>query len=361
MPQHERVKWAQLRVGLMVIASLVIFAIGVFFISGQSGQGGFFTQHYTIKAYFPTAGDLREGAQVRLAGIGVGNISRIGISPYPDKARAVEVDLKVARNFQNEIRADSLASVETVGLLGDSYVSISRGSPGEPVVPDGGAVKTAVTADIAAVVQNTNEVIMNLNTLSAKLDDITTQIQAGKGSMGKLLYDQGLYNKMNAAASGAQAMIDRAQRGEGTIGKLLSDDTLYTRSVATIDRLNQVIDEVQKGDGSLAKFISDPSAYNNLNRLMTNGNALIDGINQGHGTLGKLAKDEQLYDHLNSTLGHLDTIASHIDQGQGTIGKLYTDSTLYDNLSASSNSLKEFLTDFRKEPKKYLSIKLHIF
>jgi phospholipid/cholesterol/gamma-HCH transport system substrate-binding protein len=342
----------------MVIVSLVLFAVAVFFISGQ---GGFFTQHYTLKAYLPEAGDLREGAQVRLAGIAVGNVTKIKISPFTDKQRAVELDLKIARTFQNEIRADSLASVETVGLLGDGYVNITRGAPGQEVIAEGGAVKTAEKADIAAVVQNTNEVILNLNALSAKLDDITTQIQAGKGSMGKLLYDEALYNKMNATVSGAQSLVTRAQSGEGTIGKLMIDETLYNRTVATIDRLNQVIDDVQHGNGSLAKFISDPSAYNNLNRLMTNGNTLIDGINQGHGTLGKLAKDEQFYDRMNSTLAHVDTITGRIDQGEGTLGKLSTDPTLFNNLSASSQSLKEFLADFHKNPKKYLSIKLHIF
>jgi phospholipid/cholesterol/gamma-HCH transport system substrate-binding protein len=358
MPQRERVQWAQLRVGITVLVGLILFAVGVFFISGQVG---FFARHYTVKAYFTSAGDLREGAQVRLAGISVGNVSAIRISSYPEERRAVVMDLKIARRYQSEIRSDSVASVETVGLLGDSYVEITRGEPGHEIIPDGGTVKTTEKADVAAVMQNTNQVIMNLNALSAKLDDITTQIQAGKGSIGKLIYDQALYNKMDATISSAQTLVDRAQHGEGTLGKLLSDETLYNRSVATIDRLNQVIDEVQHGNGSLAKFISDPAAYNNLNRLMANGNTLIDGINQGHGTLGKLAKDEQFYDRMNSTLGHVDTITARIDQGQGTLGKLSTDPTLFNNLSESSKSLKEFLTEFRKNPKKYLTLKLHIF
>jgi phospholipid/cholesterol/gamma-HCH transport system substrate-binding protein len=358
MPQHAQVRWAQLRVGAMVIVGLALFAVGVFFISGQVG---FFTRHYTLKAYLPSAGDLREGAQVRLAGISVGSVTKIGISPYADRSRAVEVDLKIARKFQNEIRVDSVASVETVGLLGDSYMDLTRGMSGQDVIAEGGAVKTAEKADIAVVMQNTNEVIMNLNALSAKLNDITTQIQAGKGSMGKLLYDQGLYNKLDATASSAQILVDRAQHGEGTMGKLLSDDALYNRMVTTLDRVNQVIDDVQHGDGSLAKFISDPSAYNNLNRLMLNGNTLINGINQGHGTLGKLAKDEQLYDHLNSALRHVDTISARVDEGKGTLGKLSKDPTLFNNLSATSQSLREFLADFRKNPKKYLSIKLHVF
>jgi phospholipid/cholesterol/gamma-HCH transport system substrate-binding protein len=358
MPQHERVQWAQLRVGILVIVSLVVLGIGIFFISGQVG---FFARHYTLKCYLPNAGDLREGAQVRLAGISVGNVAKIRMSPFTDRQRAVEIDMKLARTYEDDIRADSVASVETVGLLGDSYIDITRGSPGEQVVPDEGEVKYLQKAVVATVVQNTNDVITNLNTISSKLDDITTQIQSGKGSIGKLIYDQTLYSKLNDTISNAQNLIDRAQRGEGTIGKLMVDETLYNRTLGTLDRLDKVIDQVQHGNGSLARFISDPSAYNNLNRLMANGNAVIDGINQGHGTLGKLAKDEQFYDRMNSTLAHLDTITARIDQGQGTLGKLSTDPSMFNNLSESSQSLKEFLTDFKKNPKKYLTLKMRLF
>ncbi len=357
MPQQQRVQWAQLRVGIMVVVAMAVLAVSIFFISGQ---GGFLTPHYTLKAYFPGAGDLREGAQVRLAGITVGSVVNVQISPFNDAARAVELDLKIARTYQKQIRTDSVASIETVGLLGDSYINVSRGTTGEEL-PDGGAVKTLPKADITAVVQNTNDVIMNLTTLSSKLEDISTQIQAGKGTLGKLIYDQALYNKMDATVSAAQAMVNRVSSGEGTIGKLMADDTLYNRTLSTIDRLNQIMDDVQHGNGSLAKFISDPSAYNNLNRLMASGNSLIDGINQGHGSLGKLVKDEEMYNRLNSTLAHMDTIATRIDQGQGTLGKLSTDSSLFNSLNETAQSMKEFLTELRKDPKKYLTVKMHIF
>ena len=358
MPQRERVQWAQLRVGILVIVALVVFAVAIFFISGQIG---FFTRHNTLKVYLSTAAGLRDGAEVRLAGITVGNISRIRISPYHDPNRAVELDLKIGRNYQDQIRGDSIATVETVGLLGDSYVNITRGTPAYAIIPNGGAVKSSEKADIAQVVQNTNDVIVNLRTLSSQLEQITTQIQAGKGSMGKLIYDQTLYNKLDASATSVQTLVDQVQHGEGTLGKLISDETLYNRSVATLDRLNQVIDDVQHGKGSLAKFISDPSAYDNLNRLMSEAHSLVDNINQGHGSLGKLAKDEQLYNHLNDTFTRLDSIATRMEQGQGTLGKLSTDPSLFNNLNESSNSLREFLSDFRKNPKKFLSIKLHIF
>ncbi len=358
MPQRQRVTWAQLRVGLMVIISLAILAIGIFMISGQVG---FFTRRYTLKCYLSSAGGLREGAQVRLAGIAIGNVQHLEVTNYPEPDRAVEVDMRVARNYQNQIRADSVATMETIGLLGDSYIEISRGTPTQPVVPDGGAVKSSEEADIKRVVQNANDVISNLRVLSAKLNDITGQIQSGQGSIGKFIYDPSFYNRMNSAATSFQHLIDRVENGEGTFGKLMSDDTLYTRTVSAIDRLNQVIDDVQHGNGSMAKFISDPSVYNNVKEITAKTNTLIDNINHGQGTLGKLATDPQLYNRMNETFDRMNVISTRVEQGQGTLGKLSTDPALYNNLSYSSESLKEFLTEFRKNPKKYLTIKLKIF
>ena len=358
MPQQQRLKWAQLRVGTMVIISLIILALGIFFISGQEG---FFRRRYTLKAYISEAGGLRQGAQVSLAGVAAGNVEKIGISPYPERARAVEIVMSVARDYQDQIRADSRASIETVGLLGESYVDITRGSPGQEVIPDRGVLKTSQEADVKRVVQNANDVILNLRVLSAKLNDITGQIQSGKGSVGKLVYDQTLYNRLNKTSDTVDRMVTRVEQGQGTLGKLLADETLYGTTVATIDRLNKVIDDMQHGPGSLAKLVSDPSMYNNLNHLVTQANSLVDNVNQGQGTLGKLAKDPQLYNRLNETFDHLNALSIRMDQGQGTLGKLSTDPTLYNNLSETSKSLRDFVTEFKKSPKKYLTLKVRIF
>jgi phospholipid/cholesterol/gamma-HCH transport system substrate-binding protein len=342
----------------MVIISLAILAVGIFFISGQVG---FFSRRYTLKAYTSDAGGLREGAQVRLTGVAVGNIKTVQISPYPEKARAVEIVMRVARTYQKQIRADSVAGIETVGLLGESYVNLTRGSPGQEVIPDGGVLKTSEEADIKRVVQNANDVIVSLRVLSSKFNDIASQIQSGKGSLGKIVYDQTLYNRLNKTADTADRMITSIEQGQGTVGKLVADETLYNKSLATVDRLNKLVEDMQQGQGTLAKFITDPAVYDNVKHLVVQANALVDGINQGQGTLGKLAKDPQLYDRMNQTLDQLDTVSQRIRDGQGTLGKLSTDPTLYNNLSDSSESLRDFLKEFKKNPKKYLSIKLHIF
>jgi phospholipid/cholesterol/gamma-HCH transport system substrate-binding protein len=358
MPQRKQISWAQLRVGVMVLVSLAVFGVGVFFISGQVG---IFTRKYTLLTYFSGAAGLRGGSQVRLAGVPVGTVQGIRISSFAEPERAVEVIMRVPVSYQKEIRTDSVARLQTAGLLGDAYVDISRGHLDQPVVASGGEVKSAEEADIKRIVQNTNDVISNLRVLSDKLNDITGQIQAGKGSLGKIIYDQALYNRMNQVTASVQNVVARVERGEGTIGKLMTDETLYNRTVASIDRLNKVLDDVQTGKGSLAKFLNDPSVYNQVEQLVARANTLVDNVNKGQGTLGKLATDPQLYNRMNETFDHLNTVSARIDQGQGTLGKLSTDATLFNNLSTSSQSLREFLTEFRKSPKKYLTLRVRLF
>jgi phospholipid/cholesterol/gamma-HCH transport system substrate-binding protein len=342
----------------MVIIGLAILATGIFFISGQVG---FFSRRYTLKTYISEAEGLREGAQVRLAGVAVGNVERVRISAFSERNRAVEIVMAVARNYQNEIRADSVASIETVGLLGESYVNITRGSRGQEVVPDGGVLKSSEGAEIKQVVQNADDVIVNLRVLSAQLNNITGQLQSGKGTVGKLIYDQTLYNRLNKTTDTLDRMVTRIDEGQGSLGKLVADDTLYNTASSTIDRLNKLVDDMQHGQGSFAKFVSDPAVYNNVNHMVTQANSLLEGINQGHGTLGKLATDSQFYDRANETFDHFEKISSRMADGQGTLGKFSTDPTLYDNLSESSKSLRDFLTEFKKNPKKYMTMKLHIF
>jgi phospholipid/cholesterol/gamma-HCH transport system substrate-binding protein len=359
MPERKQITWAKLRVGLLVLVSLVVFGVGVFFISGQTGV---FTRKYTLRTYFSGASGLRSGSQVRVAGVPVGVVERIRISTSTDPMKAVEVVMRIPVTYQKEIRRDSSkAELRTAGLLGEAFVDISRGAPDKPVVPDGGEIESEEEADIKRIVQNTNDVVSNLRVLSAKLNDITGQIQAGKGTLGKAIYDDALYTRINEAADDMRELVARVNRGEGTIGKLMSDETLYNRTVASIDRLNKVLDDVQTGEGTIAKFLNDPSVFNQVEQTVARANTLIDNINKGQGTLGKLATDPSLYNRANNTFDRLEVITTRIEEGQGTLGKLSTDPTLYNNLSTGSHSMREFLTEFRKNPKKYLTVRVRLF
>jgi len=84
-------------------------------------------------------------------------------------------------------------------------------------------------------------------------------------------------------------------------------------------------------------------------------------VNAGKGTLGKLTKDEELAKKLDITISKLSELTTDLQAGQGTAGKLLKDDTLYNNLNHTLDTTQELLKAFRENPKKYLSIKLHIF
>lgn len=358
MPQRQKITWAELRVGTMVLTSLALLAVAIFFISGQVG---FLSRRYTLKTYFSSAGGVRPGSEVRLAGIPVGNVSSIRISQYTDPGRAVEINLRIARRYQDQIRQDSIASLETAGLLGEAYVDIRRGGAGKQTLKNGETVEGHEEADIKQIVQNANDVVSNLRVLSATLNNITNQVQAGEGSVGKLIYDQAFYNRLNASASSVERLVARVESGQGTVGKLVTDEALYQRTVATLNHADELLNNIQHGKGSMAKFINDPAVYDNVEQLVRRANTLMDNVNKGQGTLGKLVTDDQLYTRINDTFAHVNTITARIDRGEGTLGKLSTDPTMFNSLNDSARSLQEFLSEFRKNPKKYLTLRLHIF
>lgn len=358
MPKPKDLTWSQLRVGTMVAVALAILVIGLFFVSGHVG---FFTSQYRLAAYFPEAQGLQAGAAVQLAGVPVGSVSDIRLSPYKDPKRAVLVVMRIGRRYEPDIRSDSVASIETAGLLGEGFVNITRGSASQPQLEPGSTVQTRTTGDIKQIVQNANDVLTNLTDLSNKLNDVTNQITTGKGTVGKFIYDASLYNRMDKTIATVQQMLTKVSHGQGTIGQLVANDALYTKLNATVDRANALMDQIQHGNGTVGKLLNDPSVYNNLNKTISEAQTLVAGINQGNGTLGKLAKDPQLYNRLNAAASNIDTITGRMAKGEGSLGLLSTDSKLYNNLTASSESLREFLDEFRKTPKKYLTMHVHIF
>jgi phospholipid/cholesterol/gamma-HCH transport system substrate-binding protein len=358
MPQRKEMTWRQLRVGLMVGIGLLIVMAGIFLISRGVGALG---RHYDLKAYFPEAEGLRSGAQVDLAGVPVGNVNRIYLSKSQNPNRAVVVLMTISQKYEDDIRADSVATVQTAGLLGESFVDISRGHPTQPALGNGGELAAKEGPDIKQVVNNANDVLSNLTLLSAKLNDISNQITTGKGTIGKFIYSAALYNQFNDTVAQVHRMLTKVSQGQGTLGQLVATDTLANKLNATLDRANQMMNQIQNGHGSLAKLINDPSFYNNLNGDLTQARSLMAGIQQGNGTLGKFYKDPQLYNRLNRVAGNVNTITERMAQGKGSLGLLSTNTKLYDNLSASMQSLRDFLAEFRKNPRKYLTVHVKIF
>ena len=359
MPSQKQLKWSQLRVGITVIVASATLALLLFLMSGTAGL---LTRRITLHSYFDNAEGLRQGAPVRLSGVDIGNVTHIRI--VPDKSKQltpVEVTMKVSTQYDYALHRDSVTSLETAGVLGETYLDIDSAQAVGPPLQDGDTLPTQVHPDFNQVVRASQSTLQNMDALLKRADRILAFAESGKGSLGKLIYDPTLYNRFSLTVSDFQKIVEQVGAGEGSLGRLISRTDAYDKFIATLDKMNGIIDDMQQGKGTAGKFLKDPSLYNNANDTIANVKKLTEDINAGKGTIGKLSKDEELAKKLDTTMTKLSQLTTELEAGQGTVGKLIKDETLYNNANQVMVDTREFLKAFRENPKKYLSIKLHIF
>jgi phospholipid/cholesterol/gamma-HCH transport system substrate-binding protein len=353
------VKWSQLKVGLTVLAACITLGVLILL---MSGTGGIFTKKIALKSYFDNAGGLREGAPVRLQGVDIGNVSAIRVVADPTKRLTpVEVTLKVNMKYHRNLHKDSVTLLSTAGVLGETYIDIDSSQANGPEVQPGDVLATRETPQIEDVVRASQSTLQNLDALEKRLDRILAFVESGQGSIGKVIYDPSLYNRLNATVIQFQSLVNDVTSGKGSLGKLLVDDQLYRSANATVDKLNTIIDDLNAGKGSAGKFLKDPALYNSANDTVANFNKLATDVNAGKGALGVLAKDQEFANKLQNTMSKISALSDRLNSGEGTIGKLLQDPSVYNNTNQLLQDTQELIKAIRQNPKKYLTIHLKIF
>jgi phospholipid/cholesterol/gamma-HCH transport system substrate-binding protein len=359
LPSQKQLKWSQLRVGLTVIFASLILALLLFL---MSGTGGFFSHRITLVSFFDNASGLRVGAPVRLNGVDIGNVAAIRVVPDKDKQLTpVEVVMKVSTKYGFNLRRDSVTSLDTAGVLGETYLDIDSAQAVGPVAKDGDTLPTQVHPDFNEVVRSSQSTLQNMDALLKRADRILAFAESGKGSLGKLIYDPTLYNRFSETIADFQGIVNQIAKGQGSLGALINRNDAYDKFLATLDKINAVVDDLQAGKGTAGMFLKDPSLYNNAKDTIANLKQTTSDINAGKGTLGKLTKDEELAKKIDTTVTKLAALTSDLEAGRGTAGKLFKDDTLYNNANQMLTETQNLVKAIRQDPKKYLSIKLHIF
>jgi phospholipid/cholesterol/gamma-HCH transport system substrate-binding protein len=326
----------------------------------MSGTAGLFTPRIILRSYFDNAAGLRPGAPVRLSGVDVGNVAPINI--VRDKPLTpVEVVMRISTKYDYAMRRDSVTSLETAGVLGETYIDIDSSQAVGGPVRDGDILPTQAHPDFNQVVRASQSTLQNMDALLKRADRILAFAESGKGSLGKLIYDPTLYNRFSVTVADFQKIVEQVGSGQGSLGALISRNDAYDKFLSTLDKMNGVIDDIQQGKGTAGKFLKDPSFYNNANDTVANLRKVTEDISAGKGTLGKLTKDEELAKKLDTTITKLSELISGLEAGQGTAGKLFKDEALYKNATEMLVEARALVKAVRENPKKYLSIKLHIF
>lgn len=188
------------RLGLFIVVTLALFAASSFLIGDKQLL---FSSTYQVRTTFTSVGGLAEGAEVRVGGVHKGIVKRIELPDDP--AHGVVVSLKMARSTRDVLRADSVASIQTEGLLGNKYVDVSFGSPNGAPIADNGVIASEPPLEMADLWKTTQQMLENVRDGSASLSSISAKIDEGQGTMGALVNDRAMYTQMAQATAQAKA------------------------------------------------------------------------------------------------------------------------------------------------------------
>ena len=346
MARTHSLAWSQLKIGILGLAAL---ALATMLILAVGGQGGFSWERYALNTTFADIAGLKTGAVVRVAGVDVGKVTGIEFA-----GAQVKVTLEVNEAQQERITEHSRASIGSLSLLGEPIIIVSPSSEGRRLVEGDYIPSEPAAAGIASVA----------GPVQASVEEATRLIQdirSGKGTVGKLMTDETLYREFNALIGSAEGVIAGINRGQGTLGKLARDDAAYRQLNAALADLNEMTRRIRAGEGSLGRLLNDDALAKSLSQTASNFDEITAKLNRGEGTAGKLLTDAALYERMNAVTVRIDKLVAAIEGGEGTAGRLVNDKALYDNMNGAASELRSLISDIRKDPKKYLNVRVSIF
>lgn len=346
MPRTRSLAWSELKIGVLTVVAVTIAAVLIFSLTGTKG---FAWQRYSLKTKFTNVAGLASGSPVRIAGVEVGTVTAVELS-------GEEVDVTFMVNEKNRplITDKSVARLGSVSLLGQSAVDITPNAAGTPI-PDWGYVPQG--RPVAVMSDMTDSASQGIAELTAMLHDI----RGGKGTVGKLMTDEALYAQLNAFIASASALTDGIKQGKGSVGKLLNDPATANALEASLKNVETLTKALANGEGSLGKLLKDDTLSKSLTSATSNLDALVAKLNSGEGTAGKLMTDPALFNRLNAMTEKLDGLVAKLNAGEGTAGQLLKDKQLYENMNGAVADVRALVADIRKDPRKFLNIKVSVF
>jgi phospholipid/cholesterol/gamma-HCH transport system substrate-binding protein len=292
------------RLGLFVSLAIIAAVLIIETIGGLD----IFRRGYSVHAFFNSVQELKVGDRVKIAGVEIGQVDNIALADN-------KVDVTLKLRADSGVKTDSIAKVQFTGLMGQNFVSISFGSPESPMATEGTVLTTAEQPDLSAIMSKLDNVASGIENITksfsgdkienilgpltdfvkqnsgqltatiANIREVTGQISQGKGTVGKLIYDDSLYNAtlasmtdLQTTIADARSLLDTANSGQGSLGKLLKDDTLYLETTSAMTNLKEILQKINQGQGSVGKLVNDQDFYKNIKLTLQKVDKATEGL-----------------------------------------------------------------------------------
>lgn len=274
-----------LKVGVFVVITLALFTGIIIMLSGKFGL---FAKTINVKAYFSDVGGLLKGSPVYFSGVEVGKVKSVTLLSPGN----VEVLMKIGMDEAEKIPADSNATLRTMGVLGDVVVEIKTGKSKKPL-KEGMRLNGEPLKTIPQAFEVFEVLGKRMTEVAQSIKEITTSISEGKGTLGKLVVDPLLYDKLLLMVT----RLENASREIENIAKTLREKKFAMKVTSTFDKLEKVSQNLER-------------------------------------------------------------ITALMKSKEGTVGKLFHEDVIYEDLRKTVKELRELIGDIKKNPKRYLTIRI---
>jgi phospholipid/cholesterol/gamma-HCH transport system substrate-binding protein len=248
-------------VGAFVIGGLVLFAVGLFFIGERRMLFG---NTFIVFAEFREIASLDNGASVRVAGMQAGEVETIEVPPGP--AARFRVRMRVRNDLHPLVRLDSVASIQTDGLVGNKFVQIESGTEQSALLPEGGTIRSREPMEIADMMEKVRDTVETVNAtvheIRTGVDEALTAItEAAEGA--HVLVDEvgrdarAILTVGERVSKDLESIVAGVREGKGTVGQLLTDDELFRRAKAIAAEAERTMANVRQATEEARLAIAD--------------------------------------------------------------------------------------------------------
>ena len=260
----------------------------------------------------------------------------------PGLVRDITITMKITKNTLDWIREDSVARIDSKGLLGDKIINISIGSPELPKMQENGMLRSVAPVDFNKALQHAQEILENVTETVADARDIF-----------KGFVNEGGDAALAGTAKSLQRIMKEIESGGGPLHELIYDRGAGRDTKLVLKNLNQLSSElkdittaIKRGDGLVHSLIFDKSGKQtmaHMNKSMENLGNLLGEIQKGHGILHDLiyvGDQGQFLRSLNSAAKDLELITRDVKNGKGSLGLLLRDPGIYNEIYGLLGNLR---------------------
>ena len=335
------------------MSSKLKWTLAVLSVCGLLAAAGFLMFHASelspgyvkLHAYLDDASGLMDGTQVRLDGIPIGYLDGQKLTGSRNPRRKVEFDLKVKEHFLRDIPVDSAVSLASDNLLGEQYIGIRRGHSPQHVEA-GAELGSNLAEDITKIMAQMSLQLDRLQSIFTRAEKLMSGVGTGKGALGKIVQNP-------QGGAGFQGELDQlladVQHGKGTMTKLLFDDPLDAQLQAPMKKLSAVMATADASSAKMKEF------QDGLDAAAREFQALQAELKSGKGSAAKVG---QLQARLDELSGKIEGTMAKINSGQGTIGQLMVNPQLNEALDGTMREFQELANGLKANPKKFVKFKV---